>query len=221
MPDVVCIPMFGLMKHIGLALSFVLLLTCWSVIGYAQDGAVADAATIAARQELDERFRRLESAVESLQAAQLNIQKRLGSIADEILNLRGEVARKPNESVSRDELHSLERKIIELNEKREADKRLIVEQLDKLSHVTPVLPPVATPVKPSVTTQNSDQTGFEYVVQPRDNLSTIVRDFNAEFKKKGMKGALTVQQVMKANDIKKASNLRVGQKLFIPDPSQP
>jgi hypothetical protein len=212
--------MLSTMKCARLCSQIVLFAACWLPIVCAQDQPAHDAAVIAARQELDERFRRLESAVESIQAAQLNFQRRLGSIADDLDRLREEIARKPNETVSREELRSLEKKVVELNEKRESDKRLILEQLEKLSHTVPVIPSTA-PSKPVATAPNPDQPGFEYEVQPRDALSTIVSDFNAEFKKRGLKGTLTVEQVMKANNIKKATSLRVGQKLFIPEPTRP
>jgi LysM repeat protein len=183
---------------------------------FGQD-SVQTADLIVARQEWDERFKRLESAVESLQASQERQQKRLAAVAEEIQRLREEMARKPNEAVSRDELRSLEKKVVELNDKREADKRLILEQLEKLANTPPAVP--AAPSKTTKPSLNPDQPGFEYVVESGEILSTIVRDFNAEFKKKGLKGTLTVDQVLKANQMKKATDLRAGQRLFIPDPS--
>jgi hypothetical protein len=199
---------------------FSLVFYCSQASNAQTPGAASDAAEIAARQELDERFRRVESAVESLQAAQLNFQKRLGNVADEISRLRDEISRKPSDAVSHDDLRSLEKKVAEMNEKRESDKKLILEQLDKLAHATPVLPPAPAPsTKSAAPATNPDQPGYEYVVQAKDNLSTIVNDFNAEFKRKGIKGTLTMDQVMKANQIKKPNSIRVGQKLFIPEPS--
>jgi Rad3-related DNA helicase len=185
--------------------------------GWSQDQVPA-ADLILIRQELEERFKRLESAVESLQASQERLQKRLAAVVEEVHRLQEEIAHKPNDAVNRDELRSLERKIVELNEKREADKRLILEQLDKLASAPPVIPP-SPPPKPLKSAVSPDQPGYEYVVESGDTVSTIVNDFNAEFKKKGIKGRLTVSQVMKANQIRDESKLRVGQKLFIPEPT--
>ncbi|HOW67241.1 MAG TPA: LysM peptidoglycan-binding domain-containing protein [Candidatus Paceibacterota bacterium] len=180
-----------------------------------------DAEAIAARQELDERLRRLESAVEQLQAAQMVLQKRTAQVSEEIQNLRTEIARKPNDAVSHDDLRSLEKKLQELNEKREADKRLILDQFEKLAKAPPVvLPSSSTSARSSAPSFDPNQPGYEYEVQSGDTLSSIVSDFNKEFKAKGIKGRITVEQVMNANNIKRASDLRSGKKIFIPEPSR-
>ena len=52
----------------------------------------------------------------------------------------------------------------------------------------------------------SRQTGIEHVVQPGDTLSTIAQAYNK-----------TTAELIKANGLKNANTIFVGQKLFIPD----
>jgi LysM repeat protein len=174
----------------------------------------------AMRQDLDERLRRLESAVENLQAAQVAVQKKMSVVNEEFQRLREELARKPNEAVSHEELRSLEKKVQELNEKREADKRLILDKIEQLANMPPVLPAPTPSSKVTLPPPDPNQPGYKYEVQPNDTLSSIVSEFNGEFKRKGINGRITVAQVMSANQIKKATDLKVGQKLFIPEPAR-
>jgi hypothetical protein len=204
------------MKILGMGLLVVIGVLAGHLCAVGQDAEV-----IAARQELDERFRRLESAVEQLQAAQMMLQKRIAQVGEEIQGLRNEIVRKPNEAVTHDDLRALEKKVLELNEKREADKRLILEQLEKLARTPPVLPAAhATSPRTSSPSFDPNQPGFEYEVQSGDTISSIVSDFNKEFKARGIKGRVTVEQVMEVNGIKRASQLLSGKKIFIPEPSR-
>ncbi len=183
----------------------------------------------AAKQEIDERLTRLTADVESLAGANASMQKRLSALADEIKSLRDEQARQANTSSVQEDLKRLAEKIVEVDRKRQSDKDLIVEKIEKLGAA--MTQPSA---KPSVgksretSESHTDRTdrrekgpvsekGFEYVVQKGDNLSSIVNEYNAEFKKKGMK-TISSKMVLDANPNLKPEKMHVGQKIFIPMP---
>ena len=59
-----------------------------------------------------------------------------------------------------------------------------------------------------------NQEGVYYVVQPRNNLLAIVKAHNEEFKKQNKK--TTLQLVRDSNPGLQDTNLKIGQKIFIP-----
>lgn len=182
----------------------------------AQQDYRSSAAAIADRQEAEERYKRMNSAIEELLAANVAQQKRLAALAEEVQRLREELARSTQKQpghASLDDLQRLTRKLQELDEKREADKKLILEELQKLSRMPAPGGERAT-AKPSanpVSAPKGDQKGYEYVVQPGDYLTTIVD----AYRKQGVK--VTLEQVVKANPKVQPQRLRPGQKIFIPD----
>lgn len=180
----------------------------------------ASSATAQAQKEyIEEAIKSLNTTVEGIAAAQAAIQKRLSALERELAQLRDEVAKRPHNVVTRDELKPLEEKLIEINKKREDDKRLI---MDKLELLVKIPPPVAPPHRATPAANGSERSdkpdkpekGYEYEVKSGDNLSTIV----AAYRQQGIK--VTMDQVIKANPTLKPERLRVGQKVFIPDPAQ-
>jgi septal ring factor EnvC (AmiA/AmiB activator) len=144
--------MFHAMKRLFLAI-----LVC-AGIGTGPDGGFAqtpapDAAATAERDYSEERYRRLNALIEQLANAQSSLQKRLGALAEESQRLRSELNNRPSNLATRGELRALERKLQELNDKREADKRLILEQLEKLLKKG-AAPPAKSPAKTSPAKKN-------------------------------------------------------------------
>ena len=176
----------------------------------------ADAASIAEQQEREERYKQLRSDFEELMTTQAVLQKRIQTLADEIKALRDDKNRPPPDLVTREDLKILAAKIEEVDKKREADNQKVLAEIEKLAKTpAPSEPAPKTPPKvPGVgtTTPGATERGFEYEVQPGDNLSAIVQ----AYRKKGVK--VTVEQVMKANPRLNDKKLLVGQKIFIPGP---
>src|ERR1043166_5994723 len=97
-----------------------------------QEAAPA-AAAVAERQEAEERYKRLSADGESLITANAALQKKISRIGDELKNLREEQAsRGAAHATAKEDLKRLAKKIQEVDEKREADKQLILEELSKI-----------------------------------------------------------------------------------------
>ena len=176
----------------------------------------ADAAAIAEQQEREERYKQLRNDFEEMMTTQAVLQKRIQTLADEIKTLRDEKNRPPPDLVTREDLKILAAKIEEVDKKREADNQKILAEIEKLAK-TPAPPEPAAKAAPksaAIGTPPGGATdrGYEYEVQPGDNLSTIVQ----AYRKAGVK--VTVEQVMKANPRLNDKKLLVGQKVFIPGP---
>jgi hypothetical protein len=105
----------------------------WS-LAVAMNGAKAQPAE-------DARYQRLSASVDRLFTAYEAQQKRIGELLAEVRRLR-ELQTQPQKNyVTREELKPFERavetKLRELNEKRESDKRLFLDQLAKLASGPP------------------------------------------------------------------------------------
>ncbi|MCX7872111.1 MAG: LysM peptidoglycan-binding domain-containing protein [Verrucomicrobiae bacterium] len=167
-----------------------------------------DAASIvASREEAEERYKRMASAVEELQAGHAALRKRVLELEETVARLNEELRRATNNVVSKAELAALAEKLVELDKSRESDKKLILEQLTKLGaslknlHTTP---------PPSQKESSIPEKGYEYVIQPGDTLSKIIKAYNDA----GIK--VTLKQIQDANPGMNPNSLKVGQKIFIP-----
>lgn len=182
--------------------------------GIAASYAQTDAASIiASKEDAEERYKRLSSAVEELQAAHAALRKRVGELEETVQKLREELFRITNGLASRADLALLTEKLAELDKGREADKKLILEQLSKLGASLKNLH-TAPPPAPATTSSSAVEKGYEYVIQPGDTLSKIIKAYNEN----GIK--VTLKQVQDANPGLNPNALKIGQKIFIPAPSK-
>ena len=196
----------------------------------AQDAA-ARAAAAAERQDLEDRLKRLAGTVEALQATQEAQQKRLTALVEELRTAHDETSRTGNKFATREEVKLLVEKIQELDRKREADKKLILEEIQKLAKVPASVPrerssgdgSTGTTPKPLRATSNTEitqpgptgpQKGYEHVIEKGQTLSAIIE----AYRKEGVK--VTLKQVLDANPNINEKKLSVGQKIFIPLPEK-
>jgi septal ring factor EnvC (AmiA/AmiB activator) len=172
------------------------------------------AAAIAERQAAEERYKRLNSAIEDLVSAQAAMGKRLNALADELRSVREELARANNNAnnyVSRADYDALLGKLKDLDEQRKRDRELILQKIQDLEKVPPVAPPATTPTPAPNEGSKAAAKGYEYRIQKGDTLATVVE----AYQQKGVK--VNLQQVIDANPNVNPKKLRVGQKIFIPD----
>jgi LysM repeat protein len=112
-------------------------------------------------------------------------------------------------------LKRLAEKIQEIDRKREADRELILGQIEKLAKTSAAPSPKPPKVTvPDTTVPTGPEKGFEYVVQSGDTLSLIAQ----AYRDKNIK--VTVKQILQANPGLDEKRLKVGQKIFIPAPKQ-
>jgi TolA-binding protein len=183
---------------------------------FAQDSTTA--AAIADKQAAEERYRRMAADVESLLAANLALQKKISALDAELQRVREEQARSANNSNTTESLRKLAEAIQEVDRKREADKQKILDEVQKIVGKALTTAPVRTnprPVAPEPST--GPQKGYTHVVKEGDVLGLIVSDYNAAFKKEGIK-TISQKQVMDANPDVNWNRLQIGQKIFIPAP---
>ena len=197
------------------------------------------------REAAEENYKLLSSAVNGLTTGQADLQRRLGALTDEIRSMRAQDNKiDTSRFVTREELNRLVESVKEIDRKREADKKLILDEFEvlkkdlrKMLSAPAAASSASSPKKeksPSVSDKGSErpiekpsdkpgktsevattnQEGVYYVVQAGNNLLAIVKAHNEEFKKQGKK--TTLQLVRDGNPGLKDTNLRVGQKIFIP-----
>ena len=184
---------------------------------------------LAARQVTEERFKRLTQDIETLTEANQTLREEIGKLNNKIAQLQSEQSRlsaaQANNGVQ-DDLKKLADKIMEVDKKREADKQVISEEIKtsigklenaitKAAATTPA--PRATKTKVPVDDVPISDKGFTYTVQSGDSIGLILKAYNAEFKKQGLK-PITQRQIVAANPNVKLDPLLKGTKIIIPAP---
>lgn len=183
------------------------------------------AALAAEREEMEANYKRLSLHVEQMEDTLQNQQKRIATLVEEIHNLREQVDKlraKGESTATQDSIKQLAEKIEEVDKKRIADNELISKKLGNLGkELSTTLVPKTTPLPPSVKTEKTSPTAneppeksFAYQIKDGDTLSRIVTDLRAQ----GWK--VTQKQVMDINPSLNWSRLRVGQTIYIPQPSK-
>lgn len=181
------------------------------------------ASAIADRQETEERYKRISADMESMLAANLTLQKKVSALENELQKLRedqSQLRSANNNNNTTESLKRLAEKIQEVDRKREADKELIRDDIAKLGKKLSE-PSPRSPSKPLLVpeTSTSPEKGFPHSIESGDTLGRIVSEYNAAFKAKGMK-TITQKQVMDANPNVAWNKLKIGQKIFVPAPSE-
>ena len=188
-------------------------------------------ADLAARQEAEERYKTMSAKIEDLQQELQAYKKNLAGVGDELKALREETVRAHNNNKDvavQKSLEQLAEAIREVDKKRIADNEKILAVLagfketlkDKPSAAAP-RPPAPAGVSPTVPPKSAGESpksgaekGYEYAIRERDTLSAIT----TKLVQQGIK--VTQKQIMEANPSVNWNRLRVGQKIFIPAPSQ-
>jgi len=214
--------------------AFILLVVSLSLAGrcaMAQDAgatnasaAPATASAIAAQQAADERYKRVAADIEALQSDNDLLKAKIAALEQKIDNLRQQLAAAGNNTGVQEDLKRLAENIAQVDRKREEDKQAIAEEIRKsIGGLEKTLAGPAAPIRAPPPKLQLDiptpaiENGFSYTVQDGDNLSVIVKAYNADFKSKGWK-TITLKQAMEANPNVKWDHLRVGQKIVIPKP---
>jgi TolA-binding protein len=182
-----------------------------------------DASALADRQAVMERYQQLAGKLQDLSEAQQSQTKRIEALAAEIKSLRDEINKPDKDKVQRDELRKLAEQVKDIDDKRAADKELILTEIKKLGKASAITGTVAKPSpkpRPDTSTDSGmvsppdkNYEGYEHVVKSGETLMAVIQAYNKE---QGLK--LTLDQVLKhpLNANLKPEKMRVGQKIFIP-----
>jgi uncharacterized protein involved in exopolysaccharide biosynthesis len=222
------------MKHVFILLAFSLSLAGRGAfaqnaapVATASTNAGTTAAAIAAEQSADERYKRLVADIEALQMDNESLKAKVASCEQKVEDLRQQLAATAGHGGVQEDLKRLAENIAQVDKKREEDKQAISEEIRKsIASLEKALGGAPATVHAPATKLQLEspplatESGFSYTVQEGDNLSAIVKAYNADFKSKGLK-TITLKQAMEANPNVKWDHLRVGQKIIIPKPEAP
>jgi nucleoid-associated protein YgaU len=159
-------------------------------------------------QSVVERVNRLGVYVEELLAERAQMKKQISDLTREVESLREQLSAAQGGATPQ-EMESLANSIREVDRKRQKDREMILDEIDKLGNK---LGSRASSGGASAPTPTPSRDGYEYTVQSGDTLSAIVEAYRRE----GVK--VTVNDVLKANPGLKPESIRIGQKVFIPKP---
>jgi LysM repeat protein len=195
-----------------------------TAIAQGEDTASTPATT--STQEMEENYKRLKAVVDDLHDAQDAQQKSMTELRKEISELREQASKPTGNYAAQEDLKRLADAVQEIDRKREADKELILKEIQKLGHTiaTAPLTPRNTGSKPAPRvvetatnpnpggSQPHDEVGFNYTIVSGDTFSTIAK----KYRDQGIK--VTSDQIAKANPNANSAKLFIGQKLWIPAP---
>ena len=181
--------------------------------------AAARAQDDATQQQINKLSGQLQDALDA-QAVQA---KRITALEKEISDLRDKTSQPAaaSDTASAADLKKLADQVQEIDRKRQEDRELILKEIGKLGKVSssPASSRKATPAVSTTATENpvpaitGPQKGYEYKVAEHDTLSNIARAYRDQ----GIK--VTTEQILAANPGLNPGKLKVGQKIWIPDPN--
>ncbi len=166
-------------------------------------------------QEIQENFKSLNGKIQDMMDAREAQGKRLQDLAHEISDLRDQVSKPAGNFATADDLKRLTDAIEEIDKKREADKELILKQLEKLgkavgaptTHIKSTPPPADPGTAPK---SGGDEPGYTYQIKSGDTLLLI----SQAYKEQGIK--VSVSDILNANPGLNPKKLYIGQKINIP-----
>jgi LysM repeat protein len=177
--------------------------------------AAARAQDDATQQQIN----KLNGQVQDLLDAQAVQGKRIDALEKEISELRDKSSQPGGtDTANADDLKKLAEQVQELARKQQADRELILKEIEKLGKVgssasgrksTPI---VTTNPATGGSSPGGRQSGYEYTIQRNDTLMIVAKAYRDQ----GIK--VTSDQILKANPGVDPKNLKVGQKIFIPAP---
>lgn len=147
---------------------------------------------------LREEIRRLNSRIEASAAE-------LGRVQGDVMSSRAsqpDYASAAQVQSLQTQLDGLQGQIRTLDAARAQDKKEIYDDISK--KIATLLKPAASATR--APRRTGSETGYEHVVQPGESLSKIAAAYGVK-----------MSAIVEANGLESPDNIRVGQKLFIPD----
>jgi phage tail protein X len=185
---------------------------------FAFTASLASAQDAATQQQIDQINGRIQDIIDA-QAAQ---GKKLAELEKSVSDLSDKLNQPAaNNSASADDLRKLAGQVKDLAKKQQDDNDLIVKELEKLGKgggiptTSHKAPSISTPASADNSTANAGdkQNGYWQTVGSGETISAIAK----AYQDKGVK--VTVKRILDANPGLDPKNLKVGQKIWIPDPN--
>ncbi len=157
-----------------------------------------------ARVHADQQW--IEEQIQRVQGRQENTDLQIEELHRQIDRLREEIRRAGSmqESAVTLKVDAVEARIAQLEAARQRDREEIVNHIsERMSRMIAASAPTVPTSRPS---RPVSATGYEHIVEAGQTLSHIAQAYG-----------VTVRAIVDANNIPDPNNLRVGQKLFIPD----
>jgi hypothetical protein len=170
----------------------------------------SEAAAIAHQRTIEEEFKRLNAVIDGLLDHQALLQTRIDRLTTDLERAREETQRANRNWVTQEELKKFAQ---EIDRKREADRKLILDAIDDLGKV------VRAPV-PQRGVPAADRPLHEFTVGAGQTLMDIINAYNEDYRAQG-KGRISLQDVRKANpNLQNPDRIVPGQKILIPEPAK-
>ena len=186
-----------------------------------------------------EEFRRLQGEVADLRDAKTADQRRISELSRKVEQLQTALRSaeerttiKLGDAITREDLKKVIDRISEVDEKRESDRKIILEEFDKLAKA---LSKPTISDSPRTRRQNNRETEKEketekepepfegtvypHKVEPNQTVSQIIEWWNTSLKKEGLP-TISYSQVKKANPKLDFNRIRVGQEILLPVPEK-
>ena len=177
---------------------------------------MARAQDAATQAQLDQ----LSGQIQNISAA-LDVQnKRITALEQKINDLQDKLNQPAGGNfATADDLKNLADQVRQIDQKRQSDNQEILKELEKLEKALSVAPSRRPPENsaPDATAApapapGTPQSGYNYEIKSGDTIAAIAKAYRAQ----GIK--VTTEEILRANPGLNPNSLRVGQKIFIPQP---
>jgi LysM repeat protein len=182
--------------------------------------AVLAAAPVFGQDALQQQIDKLSGQIQDLMDAQALQAKRISALEKSVSDLSDKVnTPQVSDSASREDLRQLAQQVQEIDKKRQADRDLILKEIEKLGRIGSAPSHKSSAPDTTATASAADSTpatpkkGYEYEVRSGDTIAAIAKAYADQ----GVK--VTIGDILKANPKVDPKKLFVGQKIFIPDPT--
>ena len=174
---------------------------------------VAPAALRAQDAAVEERLEKLSGQIKDLIEAKDAQNKRIEEIAKGLRELQDQQSRPNGNYASQEDVKRLAQNLQEIDRKRQDDNERIIKNIEALGKTLKAPTPVSQPrTEVAPPPKAKPESGYEYVIKENDKLITIAKAYNDQ----GVK--VTVKQILDANPGLKPETMKIGQKIFIPQP---
>ncbi len=163
----------------------------------------------------EERLNKMAAQIEGLIEVRDQQNRKIEQLTRALEDLQAKMNKPDPDYASQEDVKLLADKLREVDRKRQEDNDRILDMIKtEIPKIIKSSTPRSTPTPAPSDDSSIPKEGYEHVVKSGETLSAIIQ----AYRENGVK--VTLSQVLRANPGLKPEQLRVGQKVFIPDPKQ-